>query len=102
MKARRRTNPDECNVFAIWRHFAPAEAVEEKRRLYRQGGLAYRDIKQELYDLLRARFDAGYQIFNRYLFDPGAIDQILQRGAEKAREIARPLLARIRNKIGID
>jgi tryptophanyl-tRNA synthetase len=95
-------NPEECNVFAIWRHFAPAEAVKAKRQLYQRGGLAYSDIKQELYDLLLAKFDAGYQVFKKYMSDTSAIDRILKRGAVKARTIAKPLLAEIRCKIGID
>ena len=95
-------DPDQCNVFAIWRHFAPAEAVENKRQLYWRGGLAYSEIKQELYERLLAKFDVGYQIFKKYMKDTSAIDQILRQGAEKARTIAKPLLAIIRNKIGID
>ncbi len=95
-------DPDKCNVFAIWRHFVPAEAVEAKRQAYWQGGLAYRDIKQELCDLLLAEFGAGYQVFREYMTDRHAVDEILKRGAEKARSIAEPLLSKIRNKIGID
>jgi tryptophanyl-tRNA synthetase len=71
-------NPDRCNVYAIWRHFAPAEAVEDKRQLYWRGGLAYSDIKQELYDLLFAKFDAkNYRVYKNYMRDTRAIDQIL-------------------------
>ena len=95
-------DPDKCNVFAIWRHFAPAEAVEYKRQLYWRGGLAYSDIKQELYNLLLAKFDAGYQVFKRYMLDTSAIDRILKRGAKRARTVAEPLLFRIRRKIGIE
>jgi tryptophanyl-tRNA synthetase len=94
-------DPDQCNVFAIWRHFAPAKAVEDKRQLYWRGGLAYSDIKQELCELLIAKFDAGRQVYENYIRDTRAIDRILNQGAEKARTIAEPLLARIRHKIGI-
>jgi tryptophanyl-tRNA synthetase len=95
-------DPEECNIFAIWRHFVPAEAVEDKRQLYWRGGLAYSDIKQELYDLLLAKFDAGYHVFKKYMMDTSAIDQILNQGAKKARAIAEPFLCRIRRQIGID
>jgi tryptophanyl-tRNA synthetase len=95
-------DPEECNVFAIWRHFAPAESVEDKRLLYRRGGLAYSDIKQELYELLVAKFDAGYQVYKNYMRDTPEIDRILKHGAEKARTIAGPLLSEIRSKIGIE
>lgn len=95
-------NPYNCNVFAIWRHFAPADAVEDKRQLYCRGGLAYSDIKQELYELLLAKFDADYQVFRKYMSDTGAINQILKQGARKARAIAAPVLSKIRRKIGIE
>ena len=95
-------DPDQCNVFAIWRHFVSAEAAEAKRQLYWQGGLAYGDIKQELCDLLLAEFGAGYQVFKAYMTERKAVDRILKQGAEKARAIAQPLLSKVRNKIGID
>jgi tryptophanyl-tRNA synthetase len=95
-------NPDHCNVFAIWRHFAPPDAVESKRWLYRRGGLAYSDMKQALYEVLRAKFDAEYHVYKNYIGNPSAIDRILKRGAKKARAIAAPVLAKIRRKIGIE
>jgi tryptophanyl-tRNA synthetase len=94
-------NPASCNIFAIWQHFASAEAVEGKRRLYRRGGLVYSEMKQQLYELLLAKFGAGYQVFWKYMNDTSSIDQILKQGAKKARTIARPMLVKIRNKIGI-
>jgi len=95
-------DPEECNVFAIWRHFAATEAVEDKRQLYWRGGLAYSDIKQELYELLIAKFDAGRQVYKNHIRDTRAIDRILKQGAERARTIAESLLATIRRKIGIE
>ena len=58
-------------------------------------------MKQELYELLLAKFDTGYQVFSKYMIDTSAIDRILKRDAEKARTIAEPALAKIRRKIGI-
>jgi tryptophanyl-tRNA synthetase len=75
--------------------------VADKRQLYWRGGLAFSDIKQELYELLIAKFDAGRQVYNNYIRDTHAIDRILKQGAEKARTIAEPLPATIRRKIGI-
>jgi len=94
-------NPDKCNVFAIWRHFAPPDAVENKRQLYGRGGLVYSDMKQELCELLLTKFGADHQVYKNYLKNTSAIDRILKRGAKKARTIAEPVLAKIRRKIGI-
>lgn len=90
-----------CNVFAIYKNFAPAELVDERRKQYFQGGLAYSDIKQELYELLKESFVGKSEIYHSYKTDRAAIDSILQRGAEKARAIAAQTLNEIREKIGI-
>ena len=58
-------------------------------------------MKQELYELLLAKFDTGYQVYKNYLSNTSAIDRILKRDADKARTIAEPALAKIRRKIGI-
>ena len=94
-------NPESCNVFAIYENFAPADAIEARRNQYLQGGLAYSDIKQELYELLKATFVEKSEIYRSYKTDRSKIDSILQQGAEKARSLAVPTLNKIREKIGI-
>jgi tryptophanyl-tRNA synthetase len=59
-------------------------------------------MKQELYELLLAKFNADYQVYKNYMSNTSAIDRILKRGAKKARAIAAPVLAKIRRKIGIE
>jgi tryptophanyl-tRNA synthetase len=95
-------DPESCNVFAIWRHFAPAEAVEAKRQLYLRGGLAYSAIKEELTELLESRFGPARKVYDHLLKDPGAIDRIFEQGATAARAVAQPLLGGVRRRIGIE
>jgi len=45
-------DPQTDNVFAIYRHFAPAEDIARVRQGYLKGGLAYSEIKNELYERL--------------------------------------------------
>jgi tryptophanyl-tRNA synthetase len=94
-------DPESCNIFAIWRHFAPAGAVEAKRQLYLRGGLAYSAIKEELVELLESRFGTARQAYNDLLRDTAAIDRIFKRGAVAARAVAQPVLGRVRRKVGI-
>mgnify|MGYP003565814514 CR=1 FL=1 len=75
--------------------------LRDKRQLYREGGLAYGDIKQELYDLLTGKFLEAYQRYKQFMQDTTRVDHILKRGADKARARAQPLLAKIRRNIGI-
>lgn len=95
-------NPDACSIFGIYRHFAPPQGVERIRQKYLRGGLAYSDIKTELFELLQATFEKATERYNRLISDHRHIDRILDRGAEKARSIAVPNLKKIREQIGID
>ena len=95
-------DPDACNVFAIYQHFADAEAIEAKRRLYLEGGLAYGEMKQELFELLETAFSAQRDRYNTFMENPEELDRILERGAEKARDIAIPILAKVRKAVGVN
>ena len=94
-------DPESCNVFAIYKNFAPTESIEVRRKQYLQGGLAYKDIKQELFELLKEAFVGKIEIYRSYKDDRPEIDSILQLGAEKTRSLAIPILDRIRKKIGM-
>jgi tryptophanyl-tRNA synthetase len=94
-------NPDECNIFRIYRYFASPQAIAAKRNLYLQGGLAYSDIKQELFELLQAKFASSRDAYIDLIQDPARLDAILNHGAQKARVIAVPVMDRVRRKIGI-
>ncbi len=94
-------DPDECNVFAIYRHFADADAVEAKRQLYLDGGLAYGDMKNDLYELLETTFAAQRGQYDTLMENRDELDKVLEKGAEKARAIAVPILAKVRKAIGV-
>jgi tryptophanyl-tRNA synthetase len=94
-------DPETCNVFGIYRHFAPPAAVAEKRRLYREGGLAYGEIKAELADILIARFGERRCRYDELMDRPEIIDGILEQGAAEARDVAGETLARVRGRVGV-
>jgi len=95
-------DPETCNVFSLYRYFAPPEAVEKTRMFYLKGGAKYIDIKKELIDFLIESFKEGRRIYDVLLRDKSAIERILKQGAVTARKIAKPLLTEVRRKIGID
>ena len=94
-------DPDACHIFAIYQHFADADAVAAKRKLYLEGGLAYGAMKQELFELLEATFSDKRDRYNDLMDNTDALDRILADGAEKARAIAIPILAKVRKAIGV-
>lgn len=95
-------DPDEDNVYAIYKHFASPDDIQRVREGYLQGGLAYSQVKTELYELLEAEFSEAREKYNRYMQDWGYLDQVLLQGAEKARKISVPKMAQVRQAIGVD
>jgi len=94
-------NPETCNLFQIYRHFAPPDRVEEVLRLYKEGGAAYGTIKMELVDILWDFFKDAREERARLLKHPGHLRDILAKGAMKAREIGQGTIDTVRQRVGI-
>ncbi len=94
-------DPDECNIFAIYRHFADADAIETLERIYREGGLAYGYMKNELFRLLEDTFLEERVIYNGLMENRDVLDNVLKEGAEKARAIAVPIMKKVRKAVGV-
>jgi tryptophanyl-tRNA synthetase len=94
-------NPDECNVFAIYKHFAKDEDVQVMRERYIEGGIGYGDIKQHLFELLDIQFSEARETYYELIQQPKVIESILDEGAQKARHIAQDNLNGIRSALGV-
>jgi tryptophanyl-tRNA synthetase len=94
-------NPETCNLFQIYRHFAPPDRVAEVLALYRQGGASYGAIKKELAGILWDFFSDARAERARLIADPGHIRQVLATGAEKVRAIGGPTLDLARQRVGV-
>ena len=64
-------------------------------------GLAYSEIKQELYELLNEFFGGRRDTYHQLRGDKNHLDHILNQGSEKARAIAGPVFESVRRAIGI-
>ncbi len=95
-------DPDQDNVFAIYQHFASEEDIKRVREGYLEGGMAYSQIKTELFDLLEAEFSSAREKYNQYMHDWNYLERVLLQGAEKARKISIPKMAQVRKAIGVD
>lgn len=93
-------NPDECNVFNIYKYFAPPNDLEAMRKLYMRGGFGYGEVKQKLYNLLESEFSQAREKFNELMDDKTKLDEVLLEGAEKARLVANRMMKKVRKAIG--
>ncbi|MEJ2690948.1 MAG: tryptophan--tRNA ligase [Deltaproteobacteria bacterium] len=94
-------NPDTCNLYNIYKLFAPKDRLLEVRGLYLNGGAAYGRIKLELFELLQEYFGEARRKRAEILADPSSLRQLLRKGAEKARAKAAPTLDLVREKVGL-
>jgi tryptophanyl-tRNA synthetase len=95
-------DPSTDNVFAIYQHFAPQADIDQMKIRYREGGLGYSEIKNRLYELLEDRFGEARLRYEDLMNDWGYLDEVLSKGAEKARKKAVPVMEKIRKTIGVD
>mgnify|MGYP001262176242 CR=1 FL=1 len=94
-------DPEKCNLFSLYKLFAPADRLAEVHGLYVNGGAMYGKIKLELLDLLWEYFREAREKREQLLTDPGQVREILHRGAIKAREKAAVTLDMVRDRVGL-
>lgn len=95
-------NPDTDITFKLFSLIANETDVETMRQNYLNGGYGYGHAKQALFEVINSRFGQQRELFNYYYHEnPAALEQKLQEGEEKARDIAAKKIADVREKIGL-
>lgn len=95
-------NPDTDITFKLFSLVANETDVETMRQNYLNGGYGYGHAKQALFEVMNSRFGQQRELFNYYYHEnPAALEQKLQEGEEKARDIAAKKIADVREKIGL-
>ena len=93
-------NPDTDNVFAIYKLLASDTEIADMRANYEGGNYGYGHAKQALYELILDKFAGVRAKYNHYMENKHEIDEALNIGAKKAREVANGVLSRTLAKIG--
>ena len=93
-------DPENDNVFALYKILGTPEQVEAMRQNYLGGNYGYGHAKQALFELLLERFGDAREKFEHYMAHPEEMDKALEEGAAKARKVADEVLQRVRTKVG--
>jgi len=93
-------DPENDNVFALYRLLATTEQTEAMRQNYLGGNYGYGHAKQALYELILEKFGPQRERFHYYMENLHEIDEALAKGAEKAKNVADSVLERVREKVG--
>jgi len=95
-------NADSCIVYQIFSLVAGQNEDLEMRRNLEGGNYGYGTAKQVLFEKLMSNFASEREKFNHFFNDRTVVGNELKKGAEKARDISGPVLARVRKNLGFN
>ena len=93
-------DPDNCNVFALYKLLATEAQTAQMAANYRGGNYGFGHAKTALYELILEKFAQPRERFAYYMDHLSQVDEILREGAEKASQVAKQTLQRVREKLG--
>lgn len=91
---------DSSTIFQLYSYFADAQESAAMRQQF-ENGIGWGDAKKELFEFLDSKLAAPRARYNELMSDLGEVEQVLQKGALKAREVATPLMDKVRIASGI-
>ena len=88
------------NIFSIYQAFASSEDTAAMRQAFADG-IAWGEAKQKLFERIDAELAEPRERYNALMEKPDEIEERLLAGAKKARERSAPLLAALRESVGL-
>ncbi|MCF6250538.1 MAG: tryptophan--tRNA ligase [Methylococcaceae bacterium] len=89
-----------CTLFGIYKAFARETEVAEIRQCYADG-IAWGEMKKVLFQKINEEIAPARERYHALMDAPEHIEEQLQDGAAKAREISVPFMQEIRESVGI-
>ena len=93
-------DPDNDTIFSLYKLLASDAQIKNMRANYEGGNYGYGHAKQALYELIIEQFSEIRDRYNHFMENKNEIEDALEVGAKKARNIANDVLKRVRGKIG--
>ncbi len=93
-------DPDNAHLFTLYQAFASA-AQQAEFRAELVAGMGWGDAKQRLFQLLDGELGEARERYHALIEKPAELEDILLAGAAKARKVATPFLAQLREAVGL-
>ncbi|HSI76347.1 MAG TPA: tryptophan--tRNA ligase [Lunatimonas sp.] len=93
-------DPDTCTVFKLFSLIAEKDQTTDLRKKYLAGNFGYGHAKKELLQLILEKYAKERLLYDHYMSNPAELNQILEEGEAKARDVAFKVLNRVRGKLG--
>ena len=94
-------DPDSSTIFHLCSLFTTREETAVLRETFLRGGTGYGDFKKQLFAKLWDFFEPMRKRRTEILADPRYVDGVLERGAQRANEVADKVMARVRGAVGL-
>ncbi|HEX2188158.1 MAG TPA: tryptophan--tRNA ligase [Longimicrobiaceae bacterium] len=89
------------NVLALYRLFAAPDEVRRMEEEFRAGGTGYGDFKKRLFAAIMDHFGPMRARRAELERNPDYVEEVLRRGADRAREVATATMDRVRRATGL-
>jgi len=93
-------DPNDSFVFDIYKAFATKEQSQQMKQAFADG-IAWGTAKQELFELINSELAEPREKYNELMQQPQLIEEVLLKGAVKAREFSVPFLQKLKRAVGI-
>ena len=94
-------NPEASSIVQLFSLVSSSEETTALRATFAQGGTGYGDFKKQLFEKLWDFFAPMRQRREEILAQPGYIEEVLAKGAERANAVANEVMARVRSAVGL-
>ncbi len=93
-------DPNNSTVYNLYNLIASSEKSSEMAESLKAGGYGWGHAKKELIEELVKSFAPQREKFNHYINHPQEVEDVLQKGALKAKKVADTTLNRVRKSLG--
>ena len=92
---------ENSNILSLYRLVAPPEEVDRMEADFRAGGIGYGDFKKRLHGAIGDYFAPMRERHAELAARPGYVEDVLEHGARRAREVAGGVMERVRTAVGL-
>jgi tryptophanyl-tRNA synthetase len=94
-------DPSRSTIFQLYSLFASKNEIANMRERFEKGGTGYGDFKKQLFEKLWEYFAPMRKRREEILADKSYIDNVLERGAKRANQVANRVMQRVRRAVGL-
>src|SRR5438046_6575539 len=94
-------DPANSTIFKLYSLVTSKNEIAEMRNRFLKGGTGYGDFKKRLFEKLWEYFAPMRKRREEILNDKSYIDDVLERGAKRANELANQVIERVRAAVGL-